>query len=241
MAVIVSVISLYATISNQAEQNRRWEALNLGRIDLTDESFTMFKELSKEELGASNWGYIPFAFPRQEGRVMTERMQLPYELVLWDANNKRRLPLSNGFFKLPQAQLEFARLGINASHQSVQVLKHYQVVFEFKNTGSTTVSDFEMNITVESPTKDAPLSVFNSRSRPDLLPGGTGNAAVDFYSPINEMLPEIMNFKVSVKYKDIRGQRTARYSTYLSFANRLLDTKRFLGQTCYALYTSLHR
>lgn len=51
LAVIISVISLYATISNQAEQNRRWEALNLGRIDLTDESFTMFKELSKEELG----------------------------------------------------------------------------------------------------------------------------------------------------------------------------------------------
>jgi len=67
-----------------------------------------------------------------------------------------------------------------------------------------------MNITVESPTKDAPLSVFNSRSRPDLLPGGTGNAAVDFYSPINEMLPEIMNFNVNVKYKDMRGQRTAR-------------------------------
>src|SRR5713101_4138207 len=192
LAVIVSVISLYATISNQAEQNRRWEALNLGRIDLTDESFTMFKELSKEELDASDWGYIPFAFPRLEGRVVTQRMQLPYELVLWDANNKRRLPLSQGFFKLPEAQLEFARLGLDASQQSIQVLKHYQVLFEFKNTGSTSVSEFEMSITAESQTKKAPLTVFNSRSRPDLLPGGTGNAAVDFYSPINEMLPEIM-------------------------------------------------
>src|SRR5437588_11294074 len=100
LAVIISVISLYATISNQAEQNRRWDALNLGRMDRTDESFTMFKELSKEDLDASDWGYIPFAFPRLEGKVMTERMQLPHELVLWDANNKRRLPLSHGFSKL---------------------------------------------------------------------------------------------------------------------------------------------
>lgn len=57
MAFIVSLIALGHTIYNQIDQNRRWDALNRGRIDITDTGFTAFKLMTVDEVKKTDRGF----------------------------------------------------------------------------------------------------------------------------------------------------------------------------------------
>lgn len=210
LALLISVISLFWTVSNQLEQNRRWDSLNLGRVDLTEVNLTMFKEMSKQEVDSTDWGYIPFTFPRMEGRLVTQQVQIPYELILWDTTTNKRIPFSNGFFTIPESKKELERHGLNPPPANIQVLKHYQVVFEFKNTGATPIRDFQIDITTDGIKAGQLTHVFSSRSKSDLLPDGTTNAIVDFYVPVYERLPDIVNFNVNLKFENVNDQEITR-------------------------------
>ncbi len=65
-ALIISIISLIWTFSSQWEQNRRWDALNLGKVELTD-GFIMWKEITREEAISMKWGYEPYCVNRSFG------------------------------------------------------------------------------------------------------------------------------------------------------------------------------
>lgn len=210
LALLISGISLFWTVSYQLEQNRRWDSLNLGRVDLMEVNLTMFKEMSKQEVDSTDWGYLPFTFPRMEGRLITQHVQIPYELVLWDKATNKRVPFSNGVFTISESKKELERLGFNPSPTNIQVLKQYQVLFDFKNTGATPIKDFQIDITTDSGKSGQSTNVFSSRSKPDLLPDGTGNATVDFYSPVNERLPDTINFNVSLKFENVNEQQITR-------------------------------
>ena len=201
IAILISLSSLIWTFANQWEQNSRWDALNLGRVELTDVGFIIWKELSKEEALSTNWGYNPTLYSVVQERVHTGKYQLPYELILMDSNNVR-IPNSNGFFTLTEAQQEIERLKLQGNPQ---IFKHYQVQFNFKNTGSTSSKDTTIKITAQIPATENPTEIFKSVEPTDLLPSSSINAVANFFVPLDATLPRIMKFSVLLAYKDAHG------------------------------------
>lgn len=68
-ALLISITSLIWTLASQWEQNRRWDAVNLGRVELTDVGFIIWREISKEEALSTNWGYKPTLYSAVQNRV----------------------------------------------------------------------------------------------------------------------------------------------------------------------------
>lgn len=206
IAIVISLGSLIWTLANQWEQNRRWDALNLGRVQLSDVGFIIWKELSKEEALSTNWGYKPTLYSVVQDRVHLGKYQMPYELVLMDSNNVR-IPNSNGFYTLVEAQQETERL---KPQTQPNVLKHYQVQFNFKNTGSTSSKETSIRITAQISGNDKPLDIFKSIEPIDLLPSSSINAVSNFYVPLNAALPQIMKFSAFITYKDAHDKINTR-------------------------------
>ncbi len=202
-ALLISITSLIWTLASQWEQNRRWDALNLSRVELTDVGFIIWKEMSKEEALSTNWGYKPTLYSVVQNRIHQGKYQLPYELVLMDSDNKG-IPDSHGFFTLVEAQQEIARLGLKPPG-NLQVFRHYQIQFNFKNTGSTAAKENTIRITAHMPDAEKPVDVFASVEPIDLLPASTINAVANLFVPLNAALPQIMKFSVTLTYKDAHG------------------------------------
>lgn len=120
-----------------------------------------------------------------------------------DSDNKR-IPNSNGFFTLPEAQQEIARLGLKETGK-LQVFRHYQIQFDFKNTGSTMARENNIKITSHMPDTQEPVDVFTSLEPVDLLPASSVNTVANLFLPLNATLPPIMKFSVTLTYKDAHG------------------------------------
>jgi hypothetical protein len=117
-----------------------------------------------------------------------------------DSNNKR-IPDSNGFFTVAEAQQEIARLGLKPPG-NMQVFRHYQIQFDFKNTGSTAAKENTIKIIAHMPDTDKPVDVFTSVESIDLLPTSTINAVANLFVPLNTVLPQIIKF---FYHSDLQG------------------------------------
>lgn len=210
LALLISIASLIWTLASQSEQNRRWDVLNLSRVELTDVGFIIWREVSKEEALSINWGHKPTLFAGIENRVYTGKYRLPYELVLVDSSTKNRITGSNGFFTLQEAEQEVLRLGLRATTSKPAVFKHYSVQFDFKNTGSTIATDTKVNITSEEPNTGKSIEVFNSLQAVDLLPSTSINVVAELYTPITTELPAVLKFTISLIYKDAHKKEIKR-------------------------------
>ncbi len=95
----------------------------------------------------------PLLFSRVENHLHMGKYRLPYELILADSATQHRIPNSNGFFTISEADQEVKRLDLPNVPGKYTLLKHFQIQFDFKNLGATTVTDVQINITLEDPLK----------------------------------------------------------------------------------------
>jgi len=205
-AIFISAFSLFWTLANQWEQNRRWDMLNVGRVELTDVGFIIWKELSKEEALVTNWGYNPTLYSVVQDRVHRGKYQLPYELVLMTLDGSR-IPHSNGFFTLLEAEDEAKRLHLQGNPP---IYKHYQVQLDFRNTGSTTSKETTIKVTARLPDSQEPAVVFNSVEPVDVLPSSSINAAANIFVPLDVAFPHPLRFQILLGYKDVHGRAASR-------------------------------
>jgi hypothetical protein len=115
IALIVSVSSLGWTIFNQIDQNKRWDSLNLGDVDLTDLHLLTWKTISDEEFRKTNWGYQVRVYPEMVNGSGTGKMLVPFNLILEKVGIKSRIENSNYFFTKDECLQEIERLGLNPS------------------------------------------------------------------------------------------------------------------------------
>lgn len=86
LALVVSIVSLIWTLANQWNQNKKWDALNLAKIEVSDQGFVIWKELSEEQIRLMKWGYEPTIFQHNENRVYTGRYHLLNSLAFFMLN-----------------------------------------------------------------------------------------------------------------------------------------------------------
>lgn len=207
VALAISILSLIWTLANQWNQNKRWDALNLAKIELEDEGFIIWKELSKEEVLSTKWGYEPTIFQNIEDRRYTDRYQLLNCLALLDLGTNSRVPNSGIAFTLSEIEQEIIRLGLISKPEKAASSKMYQIQFKLKNMGATPATEIRVKISVESSLKGLNGDLFLSDQDVEVYPSGTMNATAIFYVPVFEKLPDMMNFNVNVTYKRADGSK----------------------------------
>lgn len=206
LALIIAILSFIWTLANQWKQNKRWDSLNLARIELEDEGFIIWKEMSKEEVLSTNWGYEPTIFQNIEERRYVGRYQVISCLAILDLNTRDRVPNSGIAFTLSEAEQEVARLGLLGKPERAATSKMYQTQFKLKNMGATLATEIRVRISVRSSSSGLNGDLFLSDQDVDMYPSGTMNASAIFYLPVLENLPNPMNFNVKVTYTRADGR-----------------------------------
>lgn len=208
-ALFIAVATFVWTIFTNAEQNRRWDALNVGRVELKDVGFIMWKEMSKEEATSTDWGYKPTIFSHAENRLHTGRYRIPYELVLVDPKSKKRIPGSHGFFTISEARKEMDRLNLEKDFKP-EIHKRFQIQIDFQNQGATLVSEMKTGVKMKEWEKETWIEVFKSRQAVSLAPSATCNIVIDFSVPLPKEFPKIVNYEVDIAYKDVHSEHQNR-------------------------------
>ena len=204
-ALLIAIAGFICTIFYNVDQNRRWDALNVGQVGIKDVGFIMWKEISKEEATSTEWGYKPTIFSHAENRLHTGKYRIPYELILVDPNSNVRIPGSNGFFTIPEASAEVERLSLN-SDPKPEIRKHFQIQIDFQNKGATLASEMKTVGKMKEWGKETWIEVFNSKQGVSLAPSATCNVILEFTVPLQLEFPDVVKYEVEITYKDVHSK-----------------------------------
>jgi hypothetical protein len=214
IALIVASLALAHTIYYQYEQNRRWDALNMGRIDITDMGFVAFRTMTKDEILRTDWGFKPtFSYSVDDG-VLSDKIKILFQAVLWDT--VRDEPANrNAYLTASEARLAIERLKLNPD--STAIYLYYSVYFKVKNTGVSGIKNVRFTM-ISNLKNEVRLSKENQRIDRDqsieYLPGKTGVLNYGFYVPLDKTLPDIITFDVKASYIDIHGKPFSKTFSY---------------------------
>lgn len=202
-ALIISLFGFVWTLFTNWDQNQKWEAINLGKLEISDVGFIMWKEFTREEATKINWGYNPTLFSYAEHRLHTGKYRIPYELILIDPSTLNKVKNCNGFFTISEGINEINRLGLKIKPE---IRKHFQIQYDFKNLGQTNITDINIAIKMKDFESDDLREVYKSTSFFNLEPNTTGNAIVDFNTPINFEFPNRIIFHLEIHFKNISNE-----------------------------------
>lgn len=198
-ALVVSMISLFWTLSNQWEQNRRWELLNNPNPELKEARLINFKEISYDEAQKTIWGYDPLIFAKGEA---IGTYVLPYYLVPRDYSGSI-IEGVNPIFTIQEVDNELKRIGYK--EHKINLAKLFRPKFVFENMGKTEVRKLSIKIDVKEQNQEW-KNAFTSNAIINLAGGQSTTAHFDFEIPLLVKLPDQFIFLVQLKYFDINNK-----------------------------------
>ena len=208
LAVTISVIDLIALSWFRWDQNRRWDALNIARVELSDVYLIAWEELDRNIAVNRNWGYQPMIFSVIKDHVHTDRFRVYEELVLWDPTRNVRIPGSNGFHTLDESQAEIRRVGLGS--EPATIFKRMQMQVDLKNAGSTVARDLKITVDLLDDGTGTRQTVFRSTSNVELLSGSSINVNMDIWLPLQSTLPISTQFHLNLSFVSIHGEHLSR-------------------------------
>jgi hypothetical protein len=149
---------------------------------------------------SEHWGYPAFATGGPKG-APSNNVKIPYTLQLYDKRSGQPL-LSHPFWDLRDTDNEITRLGLMAFKQQIGVRKYYEVCFDFKNTGRTTVKDLSIRISSNLIELGLTPDPGSETFRPTLHPDQGSNLALPVYADLQHGLPSAVGFQLRLRYKD---------------------------------------
>ena len=219
IAILISLASFYYTYTSQREQNKRWDALNLARIELIEQGFLVWKELSEHDASSVNWGYEPTLVQLIEGRKYRGRYQLLNSLSLIDIDTKTTIANSTHGYTLSDAVRELQRLGLFGNNR-VDIMRQYQMAFDLKNMGAAEATNMRVNVSVSSSIPGLNGELVQSDQDLNIPPNGTFNAPVHFFVPRNQTLKDTLTFTINVTYKRANGEQAVQHIVSSYDSNR---------------------
>lgn len=203
-ALAVSVLSLVCTVVNQLGQNRRWDALNTATVEFKEGKFYVWREMTKEEGLATQWGYDdPLILGSPEA---WNKFTLLYFLQLREPATGSVVPHSNPVFTVAEAQAEARRVGATLP---VALFRAFRPVFIFENSGKTEATDCNIQVSIKLG-DDAWKSAFTSNTPVRIPAAQSINVSFDFAVPLQAPIPDVIRFRIHVDFADIYGRKRAR-------------------------------
>ena len=202
LALFISISSLLWTLADQWEQNRRWDALNAGTVELKQARFYTWRELTHDEAFSTDWGYSPLIFGSSE---VWNKFRLVYFLQPRDPATGSPVSGANPVFTIPELEAEVKRLGIQ---QSIIVYKAFRPTFIFENIGKTEVADCNISIAIRLDGGWQPA--FHSNAPLRIPAGQPVNVSFDFAIPITQVLPKQIDFRIHIDFVNIHEKHHSR-------------------------------
>lgn len=204
LALLISIISLIWTLANQHEQNRRWDAMNAGTIELGTCKFTTTRVLTAAEYKnyVSDYFVRAYGLPSAPGSV-----QFIHNIRLRDKKTNDVVADIDPTYNLAGIDPELKKMGYK---DSVIALKHYEFQFQFKNTGKTEVKN--LVISVQRQTPDGIWEAGIQPQTPTRVPAGEDQLYVrgEIEQKPLDRLPAKLHFRISWTFDDVSGNHQSR-------------------------------
>lgn len=198
LAIGIAVASFVFSWWSRIDQNKKWDALNVARLDVTNLFFIGWTEIEAEKVKSIDWGYTPYWISHLEGRVHTSKGILLDKLVLWDNVANSKIKGSGSFLTVIECLAKARDLGLDEAKFSIR--KHMKLHFDIHNSGSTVTKNVKVDVSkINSITNNA-QEIFNSKSRLDMLnPDQKAGINIDFFIPIEASLqnPTLLQINLS--------------------------------------------
>jgi hypothetical protein len=196
LAIVISIISLIWTLSNQFEQNRRWDLLNAPNPEFKEAKWVNFKEVSREDAMNINWGYEPNLYGKGEA---TNIYVMPYYLAIYDVVTEQKLNAANSVFTVQEAENEIKRINFKGKVFLLKVLKGR---FTIENMGKTMANQLSIKVSFKSKGAESLIPIHINPPYINLSGGQSTMIEFEFNNPIHIKLPEYINFQVNLEWKD---------------------------------------
>lgn len=203
LALAVSVGSLVWTLVTQRDQNRRWDALNAGSVELKEAKFYVWREVTRDEALTINWGYNPLLFSSADAY---NKFRIVYFLQLRDPVSGAPVPHANPVFTMSEVDNEVKRLGVKPP---ISVFRAFRPVFILENTGKTEVTDCHIEIDMRAGEEEW-RRAFTANTPIRIAPGQPVNVSYDFALPFNTEIPKQISFRLHATFTDLHGRKRKR-------------------------------
>lgn len=200
LALLISLMSLIWTFSNQWEQNRKWDKLNEGNPEILEIRLQNWKEFTKEQAMNIQWGYEPLLFEKGEA---SEKYVTPYCLIMKDANSNKKITNINPVYSIPEAENELKRIGYTGE---VILYRLFKPRFGIENMGKTEVRDLSVFIDAKLPNQEWNRA-FTSNANINLTASQKSTITFTFEFPLTSILPEQISFKIHFSYLDYKNKK----------------------------------
>lgn len=195
IALLIALGNLVWSFVNQKEQNSRWEMLNAPNPQIKNAELISIKELPLSEANQTKWGYNQKYYAKNG---TTNIVVLYYILIAKDSLN-RIIENINPVFTIPEIVNELKRISFKGPYS---IHKKYRPSFTIENMGRTETKNLSIKIDAKFPGLDW-QNVFKDLTKINLAIGQSSSMTYDLYVPVNDELPEKIEYRISLNYKGI--------------------------------------
>lgn len=200
LAILLSLFTIIWTLSNQSEQNRRWDNLNLGNVGIKIVRPVYWKEYSKEDAEHNiKWGYQPSLYAGE----YYDKFRQASILYVYDKTTSGRIENVNPAFTVPELIEQLKKKNIKV--EDVLVFQLFKQNFVFQNTGKTAARNVSIKIIRKEPSTGRVSTLADSQADITLLAGQDITVTTEFNMPLVNV-PAQEHFEVLISFKDTNNK-----------------------------------
>jgi len=206
-AFIIAFLNHIRLNKYQKEQNKKWDYLNLAKIELLESKFFGWEEMSIQESKSRNWGYQPTLFKIVKEDIITDKVYVIDPLILW--NEQDNMVIENSHFKMVNEANTIAQ-GLKLDIKDLSIRKNLRTKLKFKNVGQTEAIEFSIGVRFFNWNTEEWQPIHETPPIDILHAASNRYQSFDIYIPLEWEIPQEIRFQVDMTYKSVNNQVTER-------------------------------
>jgi hypothetical protein len=205
-SIIISVSVLLFTWYNSRDQNKKWNHLNLGKIDVISVKFTYFREIETKDFDSIQWGYPVQVITDPESKIMQNGKYIVQNTVVAKDLKTGRIYGDESSITLNELRAELSHLNI-PNYTYLEFQKKYYVDIHLQNIGPTEcyIKKQQIFIKDSKPPNDLKL-IFESNDSFKFESQRGNHTQFALSIPIMTNLPQPFEIFYEIAYDDINQE-----------------------------------
>ncbi|HEX6373588.1 MAG TPA: hypothetical protein VF006_31975 [Longimicrobium sp.] len=223
LGLMLSIISIGMTLSINRNQDRRWEALNQLRVQISGVDFLNFLVLHKDSANEKFLGFNPEALPVWRNGFLTDSVRVITGVALtnsyfdesssrWHFIGYHESPLERPLKTVTQARSRANELHLTA----YEISKVLGVELTTKNFGVLPAESVDVRLRAVFPGNDS-LEMFSTEKPAELYGGGVRSLQAFLPVPLTLEIPDTLFFSLAISYSfegtHVEKKGTLRYTS----------------------------
>jgi hypothetical protein len=200
LAIIISIVSLIFTISNQVDQNSKWDKLNQPNLILKEVKFLNWNEVTKDDALKTEWGYKPVLYQKTGS---FNHYVLPYFISIYKKDSNQRVSNANISFTINQIVAELNKLKIKS--EDVILYRLFRNVMVIENIGKTNAK--KIFSTVKAKMDNQWVDAFTANTKIELSTNQTSSISFDIELPLFKDIPQELDFIIYLEWENTNNKK----------------------------------